>query len=146
MFAAWDGKVLVWRNTNPQWGVNPPPRPVPAASRRHSRSTSALSTAEPVAQSGDLHAPPFRVCLSACLNVAHSGETLTLHVAWFRVQHTDIHSSVLKQVRCEVWPSSLSNIHSFILCIRQCVPAACESFWIVFQCNFIILLHVFCFF
>lgn len=29
----------------------------PAASRRHSRSTSALSTADPHSQSGDLHAP-----------------------------------------------------------------------------------------
>lgn len=43
--------------------TNPPPlpprlsptSPVPAASRRHSRSTSALSTADPHGQSGDPH-------------------------------------------------------------------------------------------
>ncbi|XP_073768136.1 CLIP-associating protein 1a isoform X18 [Danio rerio] len=39
------------RDTSPARGFTP------LASRRHSRSTSALSTAEPVGQSGDLHEP-----------------------------------------------------------------------------------------
>lgn len=37
-----------------------PPLLSPAASRRHSRSTSALSTADPHSQSGDLHAQTSR--------------------------------------------------------------------------------------
>lgn len=45
--------------TNTRSGCGPPLLS-PAASRRHSRSTSALSTADPHSQSGDLHAQTSR--------------------------------------------------------------------------------------
>lgn len=60
--------AAVWKlllSQTSEVGVNPVvcatnPLVSPAASRRHSRSTSALSTADPHGQSGDLHAQTFR--------------------------------------------------------------------------------------